>query len=387
MKIAYFDCSSGISGNMVLGALIDLGVSGQYLLKELKKLGIDNYSAKITKLKGELVSPTLVEVETKGKEDPRSLKEILKIITRSRLNKQVKELSKKIFQRLAEAESKAHGRAKRKIHFHELGMTDAIVDIVGSAIGIIKLKIDKVFCSALNVGKGTIKMSHGKFRVPAPATVELLRGAPIYSNNLSGELVTPTGAAIITSICDGFDNMPRIRLKAVGYGAGSRKGGSLNALRVVVGEAENLSESDAVLLIEADIDDMNPELYSFAIERILSAGALDAGVAPVTMKRGRPGARLTVLCPVEKKDKVVASVLSETTTLGVRTFLVGRKKLKRKSAAVKTRYGRIRIKVGLAGGGAITASPEYRDCVKAARKHRVPLKLVYSEAVSRHAAR
>jgi len=377
MKVAYFDCSKGISGNMILGALLDAGLKRAYLLRELGKLKLKGY--KLTVKKGDF--STLVEVKLIKKEKPRNLKDILKIIDSSELSKSVKNTSKKIFLRLAEAESKVHNKPLSKVHFHELGSTDAIIDIVGAAIGLDKLKISKVYSSALNIGKGKIKMAHGTFSVPAPATTYLIKNIPVFSNDIPGELVTPTGAAIITSICDSFRNMPRIEVQSSGSGAGSYKLKTPNTLRVFVGKSELDLADETILQIETGIDDMSPEFYGHVIETLLEAGAVDAYIAPVQMKKGRPASTLTVLAPPDKKDKVLEKIFSETTSFGVRVYLVPRKILKRTVASVNTRFGLVRIKKGLISNSTVTASPEYGDCERIAKKRGIPLKTVYTEAL------
>jgi uncharacterized protein (TIGR00299 family) protein len=380
MRAAYFDCSSGISGNMVLGALLDAGLPQKHLLSELKKLSLNNYKISISKTKAGFISPTLLEVKVRGEEKHRKLSEIIRIINKSKLRKSVKELSKRIFAQLAEAEAKVHGTSVKELHFHELGATDAIVDITGTAIGIEKLGIRKVYSSPLNVGRGRVKTKHGTLKIPAPATTELLKGIPVYTNRSSGELTTPTGAAIIRTLCNQFGDMPKIKLGSVGHGAGSYKLKTPNTLRIIIGEAQAQFEEDAVAQIETDIDDMNPEIYGYLIERLMKAGALDAHVSPNFMKKGRPAATLSVLSTIGGRDKITKIIFSETTSLGIRTFLVARKKLKRKTSIIKTRFGKIRAKLGFFEGKVQTASPEFRDCEMLARARKVPLKLVYSEA-------
>jgi hypothetical protein len=380
MKVAYFDCSTGISGNMVLGALLDAGLPAKYLLVELKKLKLDNYKIEISKINKGFLSASKIDVKAGTNEKPRTLKEILKIIDSSRLSRSVKMTSKKIFTRLGEAESKIHKSPLSKIHFHELGSTDAIIDVVGASIGMNKLGIKKVFSSALNVGKGRVRTKHGTLNIPAPATAELLKGIPIYTDKLSGELVTPTGAAIITTLCSSFGDMPKIKLNSVGYGAGTYKFDPPNTLKIVIGEADLALEEDTVLQIETNIDNMNPELYDYVIARIMRSGALDAFVTPITMKKKRPAITLSVLSPLHLKDKILSTIFSETTALGVRTYLVKRKKLKRSFVSVKTKYGDISVKVGFLGDKVANVSPEYDEAKKIAKKFNVPIKSVYIEA-------
>ncbi|MFC1571470.1 nickel pincer cofactor biosynthesis protein LarC [Candidatus Margulisiibacteriota bacterium] len=329
-KIAYFDCSSGIAGNMVLGALIDAGLSVDTLRKELKKLPITHYSLLTIKTKRSGVTCSLINIKLPKNEKPRYLKDILAIIKKSKLSKQVKTLSSRIFKRLAEAEAKVHGTSINKIHFHEVGATDAIIDIVGTAIGLEKLGIKKVYASPIPFGKGSIKHAHGKLPIPVPATAELTKNVPTYGTNIKGELVTPTGAAIITTIADSFGDMPRLKVEAIGHGAGSKTFPSLPSfLRIVIGQAELPTEKDAILQIEANIDDMDPKLYDQAIKKMMQAGALDASVHLIRMKKKRGAVKLEVLCKPEDKDKILDVIFSVTTTIGTRVYLVKREKLRR----------------------------------------------------------
>ncbi len=380
MKVAYFDCSYGISGNMVLGALIDAGLPKSFLLSVLKKLKIDNCKIDFIRIRKGGISATLVDVKITKPEKPRTLKEILAILNSSKLGPSIKNKAKEIFTRLARAESKVHGVSMGKLHFHELGATDAIIDIAGSVAGLEKLGIKKIYSSPLNVGRGRVKTAHGVFSVPAPATRELLRGFPVYSNKLTGELVTPTGAAIITTLADVFGDAPRIRFNRLASGAGSYPSRVPNTLCVIIGDAEEIFECDRIFQIETNIDDMNPQFYEHVIDRLLASGALDVFVTPTTMKKRRPAAILTALSPVDKKDKVIKAILSETTSIGVRTYLVPRYKLKREVSEIKTRYGNIRVKLGLVSGRVLNASPEFKDCRRLSRLKNVPLKTIYSEA-------
>jgi uncharacterized protein (TIGR00299 family) protein len=379
MRIAYFDCSSGIAGNMVLGALIDAGLEPSYLQKELKKLEIGNWKLEIKKVKRGFLRGTFVDVKVR-KEKPRHLKDILSIIKKSRLSNKVKALSSKIFKRLAEGEAKVHGLPVNKIHFHEVGAVDAIIDIVGTAIGLEKLGMRRVFCSPIPHGKGKIKHAHGLLPIPAPATVELLRGVPIYGAGAESELVTPTGAAIVTTIASGFMDMPRMELEATGYGAGSRVyPGMTNLLRVYIGESLVPSEIDAVVQIEANIDDMDPKAYNRVIARLMKAGALDAYMIPVLMKKERRGVTLVVLCTPENRHPIVTRIFELTTTFGMRIYLVPREKLTRKFKRVKTKHGKGRIKLGFLGKKLTTIAPEFEEYKRIAKKHAIPIKKAYRE--------
>jgi uncharacterized protein (TIGR00299 family) protein len=339
MKTAYFDCSSGVAGNMILGALLDAGLDLSYLKKELRKLQVTGYKLQTINKKRESITTTFFDVKT-SKENPRNLQDILKLINKSSLSKKVKRLSSRIFKRLARAEAKVHGIPINKVHFHEVGALDAIIDIVGTAIGIEKLGIERVFCSPLPHGKGIIKHAHGDLPNPAPATVELLKGVPIYGVNVKGELVTPTGAAIISTLAESFGDIPKMKLETTGCGSGSKIFPSLpNFLRAYIGESLVSSEKDTVVQIETNIDDMSPKDLDRAIKRLMEAGALDVYTIPVTMKKQRQGVNLVALCRPEDRDLIITLIFDLTTTLGVRTYLMPRDKLSRKFKKVKTKYG------------------------------------------------
>jgi uncharacterized protein (TIGR00299 family) protein len=383
MKTAYFDCSSGIAGNMIIGALLDAGLDANYLKRELNKLRITHYDLRITKAKRGLLSGTLFDVKLTKKDNHRNLKDIFSIIKKSKLSKDVKTLSSRIFKRLAEAESKVHGIPVNKVHFHEVGAIDAIIDIVGTCIGLEKLGIEKVFCSAIAHGKGTIKHAHGILPIPAPATTELLKSVPVFSANVKGELVTPTGAAIITTIASGYVDAPRVELETTGFGAGSKIYPSLiNMVRVFIGESEIQTEKDAVLQIEANIDDMNPKFYDKTIAKLMKAGALDAYISPIRMKKQRQAVKLIVLCSPDQRNQILDQIFTQTTTFGVRIFMVPREKLSRKFRKVKIRKAKARVKIGLLGNEIKTIAPEYEDYKRISKKHHIPLKKAYDKTLS-----
>lgn len=387
MKIAYFDCSSGIAGNMILGALLDAGLPKGCLLKELFKIRkskseiLNKFEIKIFKTKKGGIAGTHFNVKLRGKSRQRSLQDILKIINKSKLSRQTRSLSSKIFRRLAAAEAKVHGIPVDQVHFHEVGAIDAIIDIVGSVVGLEKLGIEAVYCSPLPHGKGRIKHKHGILPNPAPATAELLKGVPTYGTDINGELVTPTGAAIISTLAQGFEDIPRMEIASVGYGAGSIKLPIPNLLRIFIGEAQIPAQKDAVLQIETNIDDMGPKTYDKIIAKLMKAGALDAFMAPVMMKKQRKGVKLTVLCSPERREEIITSIFDLTTTLGVRTYLVPREKLDRKFIKAKTRYGKARIKLGLLGKKLMTIAPEYEDYKRIARKHHIPIQKAYKKVL------
>ncbi|KPJ66882.1 hypothetical protein AMJ44_07730 [candidate division WOR-1 bacterium DG_54_3] len=377
-KIAYFDCPSGIAGNMILGALIDAGLSLDYLKAELNKLQI-NYKLQITKVKKSGIRGSHLAVKVKGREKPRTLKEIVSIIQGSKLSKKVKTLSSKIFKRLAEAEARVHGEKVGQVHLHDVGAIDAMVDIIGTVIGMEKLGIQVIYASPLPHGKGKIKHKHGTLPNPAPATAELLKNVPTYGTNILGELVTPTGAAIISTLANDFGDLPRMEVKDIGYGAGSLNLSIPNLLRIFVGEAQLPSEKDAVLQIETNLDDMNPRFYHKAISRLMKARALDAYTIPVMIKKRRAGVNLVVLCAPENRNQIITQIFDLTTTLGVRVYLVPREKLSRKLIRVKTKFGKARVKLGLLGKELKTIAPEFEDYKRIAKKHHVPIQKAYKE--------
>ena len=363
---------------MILAALLDAGLSLSYLAKELKKLKLKGYSLQLSNVTKNGFRAKYFDVVIKETKGERSIGEIYRIIEKSSLNKEVKKLSRKIFENLYKAESRAHGKAVP--HLHETGAIDAMIDIVGSAIGFHKLGIKEVYCSPLPFGYGPIKSSHGTLSNPAPATTELLSSVPVYKKKIKGELVTPTGAAIITTIAKSFTDMPKLELKRTGLGAGTFNFNEANILRLFIGEARESFSEDLIAVIETSIDNMNPELYDHIIADLMKTGALDAYITFSKMKKKRPGIELTVLSNVKNKDKLIDKLFSETTTLGVRTYLVKREKLERYQKKVRTRYGGVLVKIGKLGNTIKNISPEYEDCARLSRKKGIPLKLIYDEA-------
>lgn len=382
MRIAYFDCFSGICGQMILGALIDAGVDRQELESELGRLKISGYKIGVERTTRGQISATRVSVDVTEPVPHRRLSDILGIIDRSDLEDEVKGLSKKIFRDLAAVEARIHNRDIEEIHFHEVGGLDCIIDVTGALIGLKKLGVEAVYSSRIPVGSGFVKCQHGVLPVPAPATVELLKGIPIYSNGIEAELTTPTGAAILKNISRGFGDIPVMRVERVGYGAGERELAIPNLLRVYIGEtAAGGYQEEGVILVETNIDDMNPELVSYVFELLLEKGALDVFLTPIFMKKNRPGVILSVLTTPEKLDEILSILFTETTTLGVRIHRLEKKKLARETVVVKTKFGEIRVKIGRSGGQIQNVSPEYEDCKERAVKYGVPLKGVYEEAI------
>lgn len=413
--IAYFDCFSGISGDMVLGALVDVGLEVGALERELHKLKLPGWSIAAEKVRRGAIAATQVKVTVEGSEDVhthpatqqrrrdagatkhsheghhhhhhhdhRGLSEIVKMIDDAGLAPRAADRAKKIFQRLGEAEAKVHGIEIEKVHFHEVGAVDSIVDIVGAAIGFELLGIDEFACSAMDVGGGQVKTEHGLLPVPAPATAELLRGVPTHSSGIQRELVTPTGAAIARTLATQFGAIPAMRLRAIGYGAGSADlAEKPNVLRVLVGEhvgAETGKWDAPITVIETNVDDMSPQIYGYFAEKALAAGALDVFSTPAQMKKNRPGLLVTILSEPENVSSMIDMIFRETTTIGVRTYDVRRKTLDRELVAVETRFGTVRMKVSRMNGSLLTATPEFDDCQVIAAERGVPLKEVIAAA-------
>jgi uncharacterized protein (TIGR00299 family) protein len=385
MKYAYFDCFSGISGDMTLGALLDAGVSIEQLRGELQALNIPGWELTTEKVWKNGMAATHAKVRAQDTQSHRSLSTILGIIEKSTLAPGVKDRAAAIFKKLGEAEAGVHDVPLEKIHFHEVGAVDAVVDIVGSSIGFAALGIESFACSPLNVGGGTAKMAHGVLPVPAPATARLLLGKPTYSNGVQKELVTPTGAAIVATLCSSFGPQPPMTVNAIGYGAGTADlEGQPNVLRLMVGEAAEkraTAESESIRVLEANLDDMNPQIYGYFLERALAAGALDVFATSVQMKKNRPGTLVTVLCKLEDEAKFHEMLFAETTTLGVRSYTAERRVLARQWETVHTAFGEVRIKVARLNGRIRQASPEFEDCRKLAEAKNVPLQRVMDEAM------
>jgi uncharacterized protein (TIGR00299 family) protein len=383
MRIAYFDCFSGASGDMILGSLIDAGLSPRRFREELKKLRIPTIYLKAKNVLKADLSATQVIVEDRGeKRSHRNLKEILRIIERSGIEAEVKEKSKEIFKRIASAEAKIHQTPMEEVHFHELGGLDSIVDIVGSVWGIRQLGIEKIYVSKVNVGAGFVKCEHGILPVPAPATLSLMEGKPIYSSGVERELLTPTGAAILTILGSEFGPMPLMKVDRIGYGAGRDNLTHPNLLRLIIGTSESTSEKERVAVIETNIDDMNPQFYDYVMEKLLAIEVLEVFVTPILMKKNRPGHLLTVICPSGKLPSVAEFLFKETTTLGLRWHEEEREKTDREIRPLRTKYGRIRFKLARWEGRIVNLSPEYDDCKRLALERGVPLKDVFEEAKS-----
>ena len=384
MKIAYFDCFAGISGDMTLGALIGAGADADRLRKGLAGLGVDGYRIEVGKKITGPIEATDVRVilDDRHRHHHRRLHDILEMIRGAELSEPVKQTAERIFLRLAEAEAKVHGSSPEEVHFHEVGAVDAIVDIVGTALCLEMLGRPKVVASPMPTFHGYAKGAHGTFPLPAPATAEILRGVPWRKLDIEGELVTPTGAAIIREIAAGFGPLPAMTVESIGYGAGKNDFGIPNALRVMIGREAADIESQGVMVIETNIDDLNPQFYETAMERLFAAGALDVFLTPIQMKKNRPGTLLSVICDPDRVETMADIVLADTSTFGVRISRWERLCLDRRWEEVETEFGMIRIKIGERNGRPITASPEYEDCKRLAAEHRVPLRSVHETALT-----
>jgi uncharacterized protein (TIGR00299 family) protein len=383
--IAYFDCFSGISGDMTLGAFIDLGVSLEWLTTQFETLPVSGFDLTVGSVTRNGICAKSVDVIVKDDAASRNFKEIISIIEKSPLSAKVKQTSLSIFEKIAEAEAKIHGCPKEKVHFHEVGGIDALIDIVGTALCVDYLGIEKVMASPIPLGRGFVACAHGTLPVPAPATLDILKGVPVYGTNIHHELVTPTGAAIIVTLSDSFEEMPDMIVEKTGYGAGKRDLETIpNLLRIVMGTGSVIGEKtgkryqeDRIMMVETCIDDMNPEVFGFLMERLFEKGALDVYWIPIFMKKNRPATMVKVLCPEDLRERIMACILSETTSTGVRYYSANRRMLRREQIFVKTAFGDIAAKrmIELDGGERIV--PEYEICKKIALEKNLPLRVVY----------
>ena len=394
MKIAYFGCASGIAGNMILGSLLSLrdgsainaGLDRQTWQRQMSKLRLP-VKIETHNVLRHGIRALQVEVKVLKPSGPRRLADVVQVIRRARLPKPVFERSVAVFERLARAEARVHGTTRNRVHFHEVGADDCLVDIVGSVLGLEMLGIEQVQASAVNLGNGRVTFSHGVFSVPAPAVAELMKGIPVYQPKyVAGELATPTGAAILRELSTGFGPMPAMTIASIGYGAGTRRTQEPNILRLYVGETANRElrsadrELTKVAVLETNIDDMNPELYGYVMERLFAAGALDVFLTPIQMKKNRPATLLSVIAQPDKTAALAEIILTETTSLGVRFQEMNRICLEREVRHVRTGFGVIFVKVGRLAGRVVTVAPEYEACKRAAKKHHVPLKTIYDAA-------
>ncbi len=398
MKTLYFDCFAGASGNMILGGLIALGVDKDGLIQGLQRLSTAELALEIETVDRSGISATHVNVVVSDEQLHRHLSDIEKIISDSTLSDLVKKRSITIFTRLAEAEAKVHGIEIQEVHFHEVGAMDAIIDVVGSCIGFEVLGVERFVCSKIHVGSGFVQMAHGKYPVPPPAVAELLKGFPIYSSEVNGELITPTGAAIITSLCDSYGVLPEMIVQQTGYGAGSREYEAFpNTLRLMLGEMDNADARTSarkirpnvapqsvenLILLETNIDDSSPQVLGFVMERSLAIGALDCWFTPIQMKKNRPATLLSILCSAETREAIMELLYSETTTLGIRSVNIERSSLQRETLVVKTEYGMVDIKVARYGDKIVNVMPEYEHVHKLATENNIPFRIVHAAALA-----
>jgi pyridinium-3,5-bisthiocarboxylic acid mononucleotide nickel chelatase len=386
VRVAYFDCFSGVSGDMTLGALLACGLPESDLRAGLEKLRLPGWRLDIAPTSQNGIGATDVTVAiTEPQGHGRHLHHIEEILAASDLSDSIRQKALTVFTRLAEAEAKIHQTTVERIHFHEVGAVDAIVDIVGACIGLETLGVEQVVCAPLPMGRGFVECAHGTIPLPAPATLELIQGVPVYSVDVEGELVTPTGAALMTTLATSFGPMPTMTVRATGYGVGKKQFGNRpNLLRVVIGDTvdDAFSSAPEVVALETNIDDLSPQFYEPLSERLFEAGAVDVFLTPIQMKKGRPGTLLTILIPPDKTEALAQIVLTETSTLGLRYSTLRRICVERAWTPVETAYGTIRVKVGSWRGVETSASPEYEEVKAAARAHGVPVKAVHQAALN-----
>lgn len=373
MRIAYFDCFSGASGDMILAACLDAGLEIDRLREDLALLGVEGYrvEAQAVRKQGFAATQFEVKIEPDAPRPHRHLRHILEILSGARLPEGVRDRATAIFTRLAEAEARVHGTTVEKVHFHEVGAIDAIVDIVGACLALERLGVREVYVSPVPTGSGTVRCEHGLMPVPAPATAELLKGVPLAVCDESGELTTPTGAAILTTLATGYGGLPAMTVRQIGIGAGRRDGANRpNVLRLLIGEtasAPGEGECDEVLVMEANLDDATGQIVAEVCQLLLDTGARDVFTTPIYMKKGRPGTLITVLAPAALRSAVEEILFSQTTTFGVRSHLAGRRTLSRTLEKVSTPFGEVRVKVGRRGGQVVRVTPEFEDCRAVAR--------------------
>lgn len=380
LKILYFDCFAGISGDMTVGALIDLGVPLQFLQEELARLPIADvdYALSVEETGRRGIRATKFTVRVTADQPHRHYADIAAMIAGSSLADDVKETAGRIFRRLADAEARVHGVELDRVHFHEVGALDSIIDIVGTALCLRHLGVEEIFASALPLGSGYVETAHGKLPVPAPATAELLRGLPVHGELGAGERVTPTGAAILAALGSGFGAPPPFTVTAVGCGAGDRDfPDTPNILRIMQGEKTATLPGDEIRVLETHIDDLNPEILGFIMERLLAAGALDVAFSPLQMKKNRPGVRVTVLSPPALQESLARILLAETSAIGVRHYAATRLKLHRSLEERDTSLGRVRVKVIRDEAGLVRIAPEFEECRRIAEQRGIPLQDIY----------
>ncbi|HEW79903.1 MAG TPA: nickel pincer cofactor biosynthesis protein LarC [Phycisphaerales bacterium] len=385
MKIAYFDCFAGAGGDMIAAAMLDAGLGAEFLKAQLATLGLKNLDIKLTKTsRAGLQAMTFVPVVGEQQQH-RNLEQITEIISQSKISEQAKKTAITIFTKLAQAEAVVHNKDPQDICFHEIGAIDSIVDIVSASIGLEAIGVEKVYCSALSVGGGTVKCAHGLLPVPAPATAELLKGIPIIGGPIQSELLTPTAAAILTTIVEKFCPLPAMKIETIGYGAGSLQSEEFpNVLRLILGQTvtPDLENADSVCLLETNTDDISGELLGFITENLFESGALDVFTTPIYMKQNRPAVQISVICKIEDVQRLERVIFEQGLTFGIRKQILQRSKLARNFVTVQTGFGKIKIKTGSLDGKVVNAKPEFSDCRLAATKHNVSVKTVLDAAIT-----
>jgi len=392
MKIAYFDCFAGAGGDMIAASMLDAGLDEKFLTGQIASLRIKSLKIKIQSTSRAGIRCLSFEPIASQQHHHRNLKEITQIINRSRIGEAAKETAIKIFEKLAKAEAKIHGKKTSEIHFHEIGAVDSIADIVAAAAGYQFFKsvgVERFYCSPLSVGGGTVTCAHGLLPVPAPATVELLKGVPITEGPAKFELLTPTAAAIFTTIIDRFGPLPEMKVEKIGYGAGSMQSEEFpNCLRLIIGQAAaEAADTDCVYLLETNVDDVSGELIGYVTGKLLDCGALDVFTTPIYMKHNRPAVKLSIICGMKDAEKFEEILFAEGLTLGIRKQIVQRSKLVRSFESVKTRFGNIKIKIGSLKGKVVNIKPEFSDCTTAAEKYKIPVKHVIENALKAYKER
>jgi uncharacterized protein (TIGR00299 family) protein len=383
-KILYIDCFSGISGDMMVGALLDMGLDFSLLKNELKKLNIEGYSIDCREVTINSIKAKKFDVKVTGPQLKRDYRDIKKVVESSRLDERVKRISLDIFKIIAEAEAKIHNCSIDKVHFHEVGAVDSIIDIVSAAVGIKNLKAVSFYSSKVPLGRGFVDTAHGRFPVPAPATIEILKGLPVFEGNFSFEVTTPTGAAVLKSVVNKFGQIPPMVIEGTGYGAGSGKNKKIpNLLRILSGvvKDKDIPGSEDLVILSANIDDDNPEIIGYIQRKLLENSALDVWTEPIYMKKSRPAFKLCILCDKKSEAEIIDIVLIESTTLGIRREEVKRYSIDRKIKTADLPYGKVRVKIGTYKGEEVTISPEFESCSKLAKKTGRPLRKIYQDAI------
>ena len=386
MKIAYFDCIAGVSGDMLLGALVDAGLPVESLQEKLTGLTLGNeFELKAYQVSKNGFGATKVDVLVRENQHGRHLAELEAILQKSSLPKHIQEKASGIFRRLAEVEAGIHGQPLEQVHLHELGGVDTLVDVVGTLVGLDELGVERVYASPLPLGRGFVKGAHGQIPLPAPATVALLKDVPVWGSEIEMELVTPTGAVLLSTLCVAFGPIPAMTLTGQGYGAGGRDLPIPNVLRLLLGlqaDAGQATGVETLVMLETNVDDNSAEIDGYVMEKLVAAGALDVFFTPIQMKKNRPATLISVLCRPAEENALEMILFRETSTLGVRRQPIERHCLERTSETVDTRFGPVRMKVARLPDGSSKSAPEYEDCKQAAQAHNVPLRVVYEAALS-----